>query len=1083
MKKKSASKSAPARRSLSEGGFFKLRIAVGVLLCFAAIAFVVFAQPRSVQSGNSQPIFQAQYRGVSQVVHFDISPPLRDMKPLAWPQCTKSENEEQGPIPLGPVGPVLPDKAVQRVPGKIGIPVPIISFDGNSNLCGCSPPDPNGAVGPNHVVTMSNLHFQIFNKSGTSLFGPAANNTLWSGFGGGCQTQNSGDPVVIYDQLADRWLLTQFTSAAPYLECVALSQTSDPLGSYYRWSIATGGGNNFPDYPKASMWPDAYYFSTREFAGGSTFVGVGAYALDRAQALIGNPNPIVISFLAPPNPAYVVGDGLLPSDLDGMTPPPAGSPNFFVGSEDNNGPYGAPQDALTIWKFHADFVNPPNSTFTLTNTLPTSPFNSILALCGGTRACIPQPNTANRIDHLGYRQRPLFRLAYRNFGTYESLVTNQSVSAGTGPNGEVSGIRWYELRSPNSSPVIFQQGTYAPGLTDGIHRWMGSIAMNSLGDIALGFSASNGTNPSTFPSVFYTARHAGDPPGQMTLGEGSIKDGTGSQTGSNRWGDYTAMVVDPTDDATFWYINEYVPTTSSIGWRLRIGAFRLAPATCPTPGWSAGGNLPSVGVRSVGVYFPANGKFYAMGGRSSDAAGSDFTHPFEYDPATNAWTTKAATYTDNQVNNMACGVLTLSGTPYIYCVGASAAEAATATARVFYYNPVADSLTYLTSADNWPGDAGGTILPGGFAETGNKLYILGGFNINVASTNGIYQFDPTAAIGSKWTTSAAVTPEGIMYAPTCAIGGIIYVGGASDFSGGTVIDTTNSFSFNPGTNTTGAIAPIPRATGETRALAFNGKMLVMGGGRVTPNPSTEVDIYDPGTNTWTTGAPVPAFMTARRNFPTDTNGTTNICLAGGYAPSTATDSTEVFCQGAAPMVTSAVSRKTHGVAGSFDINMPLTGTSGVECRSGGATHDYSLVVTFSGNVTVTGSPQSQVTMGSGCVGSGGSCDPNGTVSVSANMVTVPLTNIADVQVINVRINGVNGASDEPAVDVNIPMGILIGDVNGSRAVNSTDVALTKSQVGQPVSGSNFREDVNTSGTITATDVTIVKSDVGHALPP
>src|SRR5437660_12324857 len=314
MKKKSASKSAPARRSLSEGGFFKLRIAVGVLLCFAAIAFVVFAQPRSVQSGNSQPIFQAQYRGVSQVVHFDISPPLRDMKPLAWPQCTKSENEEQGPIPLGPVGPVLPDKAVQRVPGKIAIPGPIISFDGNSNLCGCSPPDPNGAVGPNHVVTMANLHFQIFNKSGTSLFGPAANNTLWSGFGGGCQTSNSGDPVVLYDQLADPWLLTQFPSSPPYLACVALSPPSDPPSSYYRYSFLVGGGNNFPDYPKAGMWPDAYYFSTREFAGGATFVGVGAYALDLAQALSGNPNPTMLGLLAPPTQAYVVGDRLFSTD-------------------------------------------------------------------------------------------------------------------------------------------------------------------------------------------------------------------------------------------------------------------------------------------------------------------------------------------------------------------------------------------------------------------------------------------------------------------------------------------------------------------------------------------------------------------------------------------------------------------------------------------------------------------------------------------------------------------------------------------------------------------------------------------------
>src|SRR5438552_5867354 len=542
------------KKSASPSGFLNPRVLIGFILCSAGVTLAFFAFSKaSAQPGNPQLPIQGQYRGVMPVVKFDISPPMRSMKPLPWTECTLRENEEQGPIPRAPLGPVVPDPVVQRVLGKIGIPAPIISFDGNSNLCGCSPPDPNGAVGPNHVVTMSNLHFQIFNKSGTSLFGPAANNTLWAGFGGGCQTQNAGDPVVLYDQLADRWLLSQFTSGAPYLECVALSQTNDPTGSYYRWAIATGSGNNFPDYPKAGMWPDAYYFSTREFAGGSTFVGVGAYALDRAQALVGNPNPTIVGFLAPPNPAYVVGDGLLPSTLDGQTPPPVGSPNFYVGSQDNNGPYGAPSDGLTFWKFHYDSGTPGNSTFMMTTTLATQPFNSILGLCGGSRACIPQPSTANRIDHLGYRQRPLFRLAYRNFGDHESLVTNQSVSAGTGPSGEVSGIRWWELRDPNGSPVIFQEGTYAPGLSDGVHRWMGSIAMNSLGDIALGYSASNTT---VFPSVFYTARHPGYPPGQMTLGEGSIKDGTGSQTGSARWGDYTALVPDPTDDTTFWYIDE-----------------------------------------------------------------------------------------------------------------------------------------------------------------------------------------------------------------------------------------------------------------------------------------------------------------------------------------------------------------------------------------------------------------------------------------------------------------------------------------------------------------------------------------------
>ena len=170
-------------------------------------------------------------------------------------------------------------------------------------------------------------------------------------------------------------------------------------------------------------------------------------------------------------------------------------------------------------------------------------------------------------------------MAYRNFGDHEALVTNQSVSAGNGPNGEVSGIRWWEIRDPNGAPTIFQEGTYAPGLTDGIHRWMGSIAMDSQGNIAMGYSASNGSNPAVFPSVFYTGRLAGDPPGVMTLGEGSIINGTGSQTSSFfRWGDYTSLSLDPTDDQTFWHVNEWVPTTSVSGWVIRVGSFKIASA-------------------------------------------------------------------------------------------------------------------------------------------------------------------------------------------------------------------------------------------------------------------------------------------------------------------------------------------------------------------------------------------------------------------------------------------------------------------------------------------------------------------------
>ena len=360
----------------------------------------------------------------------------------------------------------------------------------------------------------------------------------------------------------------------------------------------------------------------------------------------------------------------------------------------------------------------------------------------------------------------------------------------------------------------------------------------------------------------------------------------------------------------------------------------------------------------------------------------------------------------------------------------------------------------------------GTILPGGFAETGNKMYILGGFNINVASTNQIWAFDPTAGVGSKWTLAPVTTPEGIMYAPTAAIGGIIYVGGASDYSGGTVIDTTNSFSFTPATNAIGTIAPIPRATGETRGLTLNGKMYVMGGGRVSPNPSTEVDVYNPGTNSWTTDLP---FTTARRNFPTDTNGTTNIWLSGGYDVSgiTPLSSMEIFCTAAAPMAQSAFSRKVHGTAGTFDVPLPLTGNVGIECRTGPT---YQMIVNFATSVTVQ---SASVTSGTGTVSSfSGSGTPT---------ITVNLSGVTDVQRITMTLHNVNDGTHTG--DVPIPMGVLIGDVNGNASVNASDVALTKSKVGQAVDGTNFREDVNVNGTISSTDVALVKSDVGHALPP
>jgi len=426
----------------------------------------------------------------------------------------------------------------------------------------------------------------VLTKTGTTLYGPAANNTLWTGFGGDCETDNDGDPIVLHDQLADRWLLSQFTASGPtYFNCIAISQTADPTGSWYRYAVGTG--SNFPDYPKYGVWPDAYYISTREVitSGGDT---IGAYAVNRAQMIAGNPSPQIISFLVTGSGSpYLVGNGLLPSDLDGPILPPAGTPNYFLGSQDNGGSYGAPSDALNVWQFHVDWATPANSTFALTNTLPVAAYDTIPAFCSG-RSCIPQPGTSNRVDHLGYRQRPLHRAAYRNLGTHQSLVTNQSVEA----SATMSGIRWWELRFPGGTPTLHQEGTFAPGVSDGVHRWMGSIAMDGAGNMALGYSASDGT--SVFPSSWYTGRLAGSPLGVMDQGEGSFIDGIGSQTGSQRWGDYTSMNVDPLDDCTFWYVNQYNPTTSPVGWVLRVGAFKFD--ACGTPDFYLGVDPASTAV-------------------------------------------------------------------------------------------------------------------------------------------------------------------------------------------------------------------------------------------------------------------------------------------------------------------------------------------------------------------------------------------------------------------------------------------------------------------------------------------------------
>ncbi len=515
-------------------------------------------------------------------VAHDVSPTLRDLARDRIPGNAEdpADEVEGGPIAQGEG--YSPDGALQSVMPPTTIPSTQANFEGlsnqdNFNTFGfrVNPPDPNGEVGPNNYVEMINLVFGVYDKSGNLLLGPVDTGTLWSGFEVPDCTDPSGDPVVMYDQFTDRWILSQFTTAGPeYWNCVAVSTTSDPTGSYYRYAFSTGP--NFPDYPKYGNWKDSYVITTREF-GPTVEYGIGVYGLEKNKMVNGEPARSVRFFLDGNAPGMLplVGDGLLPADVDGKTKPKSDAKIPIIGTQDDDASYGATFDALNIWDLDVKWRSTPIASLVLNTQLPTAPFDSAFPCAPTSRDCLPQPgitNPAQYLDILSYRQRPTFRLAYRNFGNYETMVTNQSVEASPG----VAGVRWYEIRRVGTTYSIQQQGTFAPG--DGIHRWMGSIAQDKNGDMGLGYSVVNGTN--VFPGIRYTGRLAGDPAGQMTLGEGTIMDGSGVQrTTNSRWGDYTDLTVDPVDDCTFWYVNEYYTLagqiSSTAGWQTRIASFKL----------------------------------------------------------------------------------------------------------------------------------------------------------------------------------------------------------------------------------------------------------------------------------------------------------------------------------------------------------------------------------------------------------------------------------------------------------------------------------------------------------------------------
>ena len=565
-------------------GLFNPRVAFALLLCSAGISLAIFstATPAAAKRSLNAGVAGSLRPEVIYSVYNGVSPKVSDLPRVA--NVPNGTYEAHGPLTRGHLGPPphLPavDSVQQTTAPSAAMPAPLQTFEGMNQADGCGnciPPDPNGAVGPNHYVEMVNSSYSVYSKTGTRLTGPVDINKLWINSPGRCQVDNDGDPVVVYDHLADRWVLSQFAvngGNGPFAQCIAVSTTPDPTGSFYVYEFDQP---SFNDYPKLGVWPDAYYMTANQFAGtGTTFSGVGTYAFERAKMLAGQPAREVFFDLTNVNSSFF---GMLPAHLDG-TPPPPGAPDYFaeVDSQINTPSLGA--DAMRLWKFHVDWLNPTNSTFGMSGnpdfTLPVAMWTPSQCVdAQGT--CIPQEASPYQLDVLG--DRLMFRLVYRNFGDHESLVLNHSVIADVR-----MGVRWYEVRNLSSTPSIFQQGTFAP--LDQLYRWMGSIAMDHFGDIAVGYSTSS---PADFPSMAYSGRLAGDPAGQLSQGETQLFAGAGPENVGffvppvGRWGDYTDLTVDPTDGCTFWYVNEYFASITNQGanlpgapWQTRIGSFKFS---------------------------------------------------------------------------------------------------------------------------------------------------------------------------------------------------------------------------------------------------------------------------------------------------------------------------------------------------------------------------------------------------------------------------------------------------------------------------------------------------------------------------
>ena len=771
----------------------------------------------------------------------DVSPLLATIPPKTEDSAQPKRERPLHGFPRAVAG--APDTAVQSTVSTAA-PAASSSFEGiGQGFAGFTvqyaPPDTNGAVGPNNFVQTVNVSFAVFTKTGSLLYGPAKINTLFTGFGGLCETDNDGDPSVVYDQLANRWLITQFAvsgangSSIPYLECVAISTSGDPTGTYYRYSFPR---SFFPDYPKLGLWPDAYYMSTNDFSGNS-FAGATTWAFDRAKMLAGAPATAQLFHLS------ILYGGLLPATLDGGTLPPDGSPNYFLALNDSS--------SLALWKFHVDFANSANSTLTGPTSTPVAGYTE---LCnGGT--CVPQAGTTQLLDSLA--DRVMYRLAYRNFGDHESLVVNHSVA----PTAGGGGVRWYEIRSPGATPTVYQQSTFAP---DTRYRWMGSAAMDRVGDIAVGYSLSSAAMN---PAIAYSGRTPSDPLSTLQA-ETLLINGTGSQlSGLRRWGDYSSMAIDPVDDCTFWYTTEYLTTSGTFNWHTRVGTFRFpnctslppptATAIAPTNGPSSGGTSVTISGLAFQPAATATIGGVALGGVTISVDGTTLTGTTgPHAPTTG--TAVVVINPDSQSATCTCTYdYTASNPPTVSAVSPANGPSAGGTAMTITgtdFQPGANAMiggVALTGVTVTATAISGTTGP--HAPNPTNAVVITNPDTQSATCTCTYSYDPSNAptVSSIAPQSGAtiggtsVTIAGADFQPgaTASLGGVPLTG---------VTVTATTITGTTGAHAAGSVSiVVTNPDGQTGTCACTYQYLqvpVISNVHATPNPTT-------ATITWTTDVP------------------------------------------------------------------------------------------------------------------------------------------------------------------------------------------------------------------------------------